>query len=140
MDGVALDAHAVVVSTLSRLQRALGEHDVDAAVACFGPQGAVFGTALTEDAHGAGELRRLFGSFVERHLSFAWHLDESYVVAEGEELCFVADAVLVTTSTRRVSRRRFRMSGTLRARQGHYRFELFNGFEPVLQPALGVVG
>lgn len=137
---MALDAHALVVSALGRLERALAERDVDAAVACFGPQGAVFGTALTEDAHGAAELRRLFASFVERDLSFAWHLDESYVVAEDDELCFVADAVLVITTLRRETRRRLRLTGTLRAREDHYRLELFSGFEPVLRPALGVVG
>jgi len=45
---VSADLQRVVVETLARLGRAFAERDVDAAVACFTPDGAAYGDDLED--------------------------------------------------------------------------------------------
>lgn len=135
------DPHSIVVDTLGRLQRALVGKDVDAAVECFVPDGALFGSGVGEDAHGRAELLRAFALVVDRGLSPQWDLDDSYVRLEEGSIWFVADAtVAVDVLGRRTRRRRFKMTGSLRGGGGYYRFELFNGLNPILSAGLHLVG
>ncbi|MDE0777108.1 nuclear transport factor 2 family protein [Nocardioides sp.] len=135
------DPHSIVVDALGRLERALGGKDVDGAAACFVPDGALFGSGVGEDAHGRAELVRSFALVVDRGLSPRWELDDSYVRLEEGSIWFVADAtVAVDVLGRRTRRRRFKMSGSLRGGAGYYRFELFNGLDPILSSGLHLVG
>ncbi|CAN5426696.1 hypothetical protein BH09ACT12_BH09ACT12_11840 [soil metagenome] len=135
------DPHSIVVDTLGRLQRSLLGKDVEAAVDCFVVDGALFGTGVGEDAHGHVELRRAFAMVVDRGLSPRWDLDDSYARLEPGGVTFVADATVVVDALGRTSRRRrFKMSGSLRGGRGFYRFELFNGLDPILSAGLHLVG
>ena len=135
------DPHSHVVDALERLQRALLAGDVGAAVECFVPDGALFGDELGEGAHGHDELARTFTAIVDRGLGAEWELDDTWAHLEVDSISFVADAtVFVVVLGRRARRRRFRMSGSLRGAGGYYRFELFNGLDPVLGGGAPAVG
>ena len=135
------DPRTLVVDSLERLQTCLTDRDVDGALACFVPDGAVFGAGPDEVAHGVAELRRLFTSLLARDLRVRWEVKRSYVRVVREVVWFVAGAE-VSVSERGGREggvpHQIRLSGTMRS-DDSYRFELFNGFEPVLRPGLAVV-
>ena len=134
------DPHSILVDTLGRFQRSLASKDVDASVDCFVADRAIFGSGTGEDAHGHGELHRAFSLVIDRGFSPQWDLDDSYVRLEEGAIWFVADATVVVGMLGRTSRRRrFKMSGSLRGGRGFYRFELFNGLDPILSAGLHLV-
>ena len=135
------DPRALVVDTLTRLHAALVAGDVEAALDCFVPDGALFGEGVGEDVHGHDELAATFTRLVDRGLVPEWEVDDCHVRRERDGLSFVADAVvLVAVLGRRSRRRRFRMSGTLRADGPAHRLELFNGLDPIIGAGLHTVG
>ena len=129
----------VLVAVLARLQGALADGDLDTAMTCFLPDGALYGVGETEHAHGAREVRAFLDGLVGRGLAPRWSVGEPHTRVEGDEILFVVDAVLEVDERRGPVSHRFRMAGILRGFRGSYRFELFNGFEPLLRPSLQLV-
>ena len=135
------DPHQLVVATLARLESRLREGDLHGAVACFVPDGAIYGADLGEEAHGTEELTSFLEAVLDHGLSIGWDVEETWVRSSGEHLWFVATAtVVLRDGEAEVSREPLRMSGILRGSRGYYRFELFNGTQPLTRPALRLVG
>lgn len=134
------DPHQIVVNSLTRLQDRLAERDLDGAVDCFVPNGAIYGEDLCEEAHGAEELANYLGQLLDRPYTFCWDLDESWVRQSADTLWFVADARIVLRGPDGGSTHEpVRMSGILRGGGGYYRFELFNGTQPLMRQGLRLV-
>ncbi|GAB2772592.1 hypothetical protein GCM10027020_27280 [Nocardioides salsibiostraticola] len=126
--------HGVVSETLTRLEERLRARDVEGAVACFMPNGAIYGKDVGEQAHGAAELRALFGGLVACEETIGWDLAETHVRSSAGSVWFVADASLVVRGPNGVEPQQhpFWMSGILRGHHGFWRFELFNGTMPLI--------
>lgn len=126
--------HGVVLETLTRLEERLHARDVEGAVACFMPNGAIYGKDVGEHAHGAAELRALFGDLMTSEETIGWDLGETHVRTSAGSVWFVADAFLVVSGPQRADpqQHRFWMSGILRGHHGFWRFELFNGTMPLI--------
>ncbi len=132
----------VVVETLARLGRAFAERDVDAAVACFTPDGAAYGDDLGEHAHGHEELAFFLAEVFEESFVMGWEVGDVWARRRGDVLWFVARTEAVLTYPEGlVERVPFQLSGTLsRSRREGWRFELFNGTQPVPQARQLLVG
>ena len=128
------NSHGVVSETLTRLEERLRARDVEGAVACFMPNGAIYGKDVGEEAHGATELRALFGGLVAREETIGWDLGKTHVRSSAGSVWFVADASLVVRGPHGSDPQQhpFRMSGILRGHHGFWRFELFNGTMPLI--------
>ena len=68
------ELHRVVVETLTRLGRAFADRDVEAAVACFTPDGAAYGDDLEEHAHGHEELASFLAEVFEEPFVMGWEV------------------------------------------------------------------
>ncbi|MCK5930411.1 MAG: nuclear transport factor 2 family protein, partial [Nocardioides sp.] len=94
---VSADLQRVVVETLARLGRAFAERDVDAAVACFTPDGAAYGDDLGEHAHGHEELAFFLAEVFEEPFTMGWEVGEVWARHRGDVLWFVARTEAVLT-------------------------------------------
>lgn len=134
----------VVEDVLARLGQAFADRDVEAALRCFAPDGAVYGDELEEHAHGHEELRHFLAEAFEEQFILTWEPQEVWARRRGAVLWFVArtDAVLRYPGGL-AERVPFQLSGTL-SRGRHpgapWRFELFNGTQPVTQARELLVG
>ncbi|GEP38710.1 hypothetical protein NPS01_23730 [Nocardioides psychrotolerans] len=134
------DPHGLLIETLERLEGCLQTRDLDGAVACFVPDGAIFGEDPLEQAHGTAELTLLLAEVLEHPFSVGWDVHETWVRIVGQTAWFVASASLVLRDGKQeVGREPFPMSGVLRGGAGFFRFELFNGTQPLLRPGLRLV-
>lgn len=134
------DPHQLLIDTLERLERSLRARDLDGAVACFVPDGAIFGDDLLEQAHGTAELTLLVAEVLEHPFAVGWDVHDTWVRVVGQTAWFVASASLVRhDGEREIGREPFTMSGVLRGGAGFFRFELFNGMQPLLRPGLRLV-
>ena len=122
----------LVAGALARLSVAFGARDVEAAVACFSPEGAVYGDDLGEHAHGSEELRVFLAELFEESFTLSWEAGETWSRRRGDVVWFVCgtEAVLDYPDGL-VERVRFQLSGILSAADGRWRFELFHGSQPV---------
>ena len=128
------DLDAVVVDALARLERCFRARDVDGAVACFTPDGAVYGDDVGEHAHGAEELRPFLAELFEDSYTLGWEVEETWVRRHGDVVWFVASTQVVLRSDEGwEDRAPFRVSGIL-SDHGTWLFELFNGTQPALRP------
>ncbi|MEP7737088.1 nuclear transport factor 2 family protein [Nocardioides sp. 31GB23] len=133
--------HQIVAGALERLSEAFGARDVEAAVDCFSPDGAVYGDDLGEHAHGAEELRPFLAELFEEAFTITWETGATGETGEsggtwsrrrGDVLWFVSEAEAVLDYPDGLRERvRFQLSGILSATDGRWRFELFNGAQPV---------
>ncbi|MEE3127863.1 MAG: nuclear transport factor 2 family protein [Actinomycetota bacterium] len=139
---VSAELQRIVVETLARLGRAFAERDVDAAVACFTPDGAAYGDDLGEHAHGHEELAFFLAEVFEEPFVMGWEVGEVWARHRGDVLWFVARTEAVLTYPEGIVERvPFQLSGTLsHARRHGWRFELFNGTQPVTQARELLVG
>ncbi len=128
------DPDQIVVEALTRLEERLCARDVEGAVACFVPNGAIYGDGLGEQAHGAAELRALFADLLAGGGSISWQLEEPHARRTPGSVWFIGNASVVVRGADGEERQRhlFRMSGTLRGHHGFWRFELFNGTMPLM--------
>ncbi len=136
------ELHRVVVETLTRLGRAFADRDVEAAVACFTPDGAVYGDDLGEHAHGHEELASFLAEVFEEPFVMGWEVGEVWARHRSDVLWFVARTEAVLSYPEGIVERvPFQLSGTLsRSRRHGWRFELFNGTQPVTQARELLVG
>lgn len=133
--------HQIVAGALERLSEAFRVRDVEAAVDCFSPDGAVYGDDLGEHAHGAEELRPFLAELFEEAFTITWETGATgesgatggtWSRRRGDVLWFVSEAEAVLDYPDGLSERvRFQLSGILSATEGRWRFELFNGAQPV---------
>lgn len=125
----------VVIETLARLERAFAARDVDAALACFTSDGAAYGDDLGEHAHGQDELRLFLAEVFEESFTLGWEVADVWARHRGGVLWFVASTEAVLTYPEGLLERLpFQLSGTLSHSRRHgWRFELFNGTQPVTQ-------
>lgn len=132
---VATELDRVVVETLGRLERAFAERDVEAALACFAPDGAAYGDDLGEHAHGHDELRLFLAEVFEEPFVMGWDVRDVWARRRGEVLWFVASTEAVLTYPEGLRERLpFQLSGTLsHSRRDGWVFELFNGTQPASQ-------
>lgn len=122
----------LVADALERLTRAFVARDVEEAVACFSPDGAVYGDDLGEHAHGAEELRLFFAELFEEAFTITWRAGETWSRRRGDVLWFVCDTQAVLDyPDGLVELVRFQLSGILSQQAGRWCFELFNGTQPV---------
>lgn len=123
----------VVRTAVDALSAACAERDVDAAIARFTPQGAIFGDDVAEQALGRGELGPFFAEVFEESWTLAWSLGEVWTRQSHDVIWFVAEATVLRreTSGARSSRAPFRLAGVLRRQAGQWRFELFAASQPV---------
>jgi len=130
----AEQASSTVEDAVARVSAAFGARDVEAALACFAADAAVFGDDLGENAQGAEELRLFFDELFEEPYAMTWEPRSTYARSRGEVIWFVADTEAVLTyADGLVERLPFQLSGTLSRRRGRWSFELFNGTQPVTQ-------
>ncbi len=122
----------LVEGALSRLSEAFGARDVDAAVDCFTPEGAVYGDELGEHAHGADELRLFLAELFEEAFTISWEAGETWARRRDDLVWFVSETEAVLDyPDGLVERVRFQLSGILGGADGQWRFELFHGTQPV---------
>lgn len=131
----AAELHRVVVDTLARLGEAFAQRDVEAALRCFTPDGAAYGDDLGEHAHGHEELRLFLAEVFEESFVLGWEVGEVWAGHRHDVLWFVASTEAVLTYPEGlVERLPLQLSGTLsHTRREGWRFELFNGTQPVTQ-------
>ena len=125
----------IVVETLARLEQAFAARDVEAALGCFSPDGAAYGDDLGEHAHGHEELRLFLQEVFEESFLLGWEVGEVWARHRGDVVWFVASTEAVLTYPEGLEERLpFQLSGTLsHGRRTGWRFELFNGTQPVTQ-------
>ena len=129
------DEREAVLAANRAFYRAFAERDVDAAVACFTPDGAAYGDDLGEHAHGHEELAFFLAEVFEEQFTLTWEAQEVWARRRGGVLWFVARTEAVLTYPEGIVERvPFQLSGTLSHSRRHgWRFELFNGTQPVTQ-------
>ena len=132
----------VVVETLARLQQAFAARDIEAALACFTPDGAAYGDDLGEHAHGQDELRLFLAEVFEESFTLGWEVTEVWARHRGGVLWFVASTEAVLTYPEGLEERLpFQLSGTLsHSRRRGWQLELFNGTQPVTQARELLIG
>ncbi len=128
------DPDQIVSETLTRLEERLRARDVEGAVACFVPNGAIYGDGLGEQAHGAAELRSVFADLLAGGETIGWQLEEPHALRTPGSIWFVGNAFVVVYGPdgEELQRHAFRLAGTLRGHHGFWRFELFNGTMPLI--------
>ncbi|CAB4689228.1 MAG: hypothetical protein F2667_01610 [Actinobacteria bacterium] len=125
------DTHQVVLDAIRRLDDAFRDRDVDAAVACFSPEGAFYGDDLVEHAHGADDLRSFLAEMFEEAYTIGWDVRDTWARRHGDVLWFVAEVrAVMSYEVGLMEHVPFRISGILRRHRGQWRFELFDGTQP----------
>ncbi|ANH37148.1 hypothetical protein I601_0698 [Nocardioides dokdonensis FR1436] len=122
----------IVVAALDRLSERFRARDVDGAVACFSPEGAVYGDDLGEHAHGTEELRLFLAEVFEETCTLGWEVGETWSRRRGDVMWFVSDAEAVLDYPDGLRECvRLQLSGILSRHRRRWRFELFTGTQPV---------
>jgi ketosteroid isomerase-like protein len=122
----------IVDAALAALVTCLRARDSAGALELFSDDAALFGSGVRESARGATAMKAFFDSLFEWPFTVGWTWAADVAQRSGDLLWFVCPAMLEPCGEGSPADRPYRLSGVLRrAPSGEWRFELFNGAEPV---------